>query len=360
MKILQVIQKLQNRGAETFAAQLSNHLVTQGHQVLMVAIFKGTSKLPFKGEIICLDASPKNKLFDFPAWKKLAGIIKEFDPDIVQANSGDTLKYSVFSKKFFKWKSPIIARNASEMSQYVKTSFQKKFNEFLFKEVQYVISVSHASQKDIINLFPFLKLKTEVIPVGLEIFGDLKKIYLKPDDLQHIIHVGGFSFEKNHKGLFNIFSKILESNDNIHLHLLGDGPLKAQMEMEAEKRKLTDKVTFYGFVNNPISYINAADLLVLPSIIEGLPGVLLEAMMVKTSVIAYNVGGISEIVNENTGTLISKNDETTFATSALALLKHKQSKKLENAREMVLKNFLNVQLAIKFVNSYQKILVSDV
>jgi L-malate glycosyltransferase len=353
MKILHLIQKSQNRGAEIFTSQLSNHLLASGHQVKIVALFKGESILHFDGEIFQLNASSRYRFIDVRAWKKLAGFIKEFNPDIIQANAGDTLKYAVFSKILFGWKAPIIFRNASEIGRYLNSQIHKNLNVFLFKHVKYVISVSEASEKDILNNFPFLSGQTEVIPVGLEILSKIENIKLKPENVQHIVHVGGFSFEKNHSGLLEIFQSVLKGKQNIHLHLIGDGPLRAKIEEGVKNINLTKNITFYGFVNNPLSYIKAADVLVLPSIIEGLPGVLLEAMMCKTPVIAYNVGGISEIVNQQTGILIEKDDVKKFAKEVLRIMESTDLDVIEAAHRMVRKKYMNEEIALRFERVYK-------
>jgi len=339
-----------------FTCQLSNHLIELGHQVIIVALFEGEAALPFHGEITSLKASAKNRFFDIPAWKKLAGIVKEFNPDIIQANAGDTLKYAVFSKKLFGWKIPIISRNASEVGRYLKSSIQKSLNSFFYRNVEFVLSVSVASENDILNHFPFLSGKTEVIPVGLEPISKIEEITLKPEDSQHIVHIGGFSFEKNHSGLLRIFQFILKSKPNLHLHLVGDGPLKAEIEEEVEKIGLQQNVSFYGFVNNPLSYLKAANVLVLPSIIEGLPGVLLEAMLCKTPVVAYNVGGISEIVSSQTGNLIEKDDEAGFGKTVLETLENPNMKQIEAAHQMVLRDYMNEEIALKFVEVYGRVI----
>ena len=261
--------------------------------------------MPWKGEIESLDASSNFRFFDFRAWKKLNKIIKEFKPDVLQANAGDTLKYAVFSKKIFGWQTPIIFRNASEVGRYLKSNHQKKINSFFYKNVAAVASVSHASQSDLVYHFPFLKNKTEVIPIGLE-EECIPNSFTFPENKKNIIHVGGFSFEKNHQGLIRIFNQIQSKEQNIMLHLVGDGPLRESIEKEVMAKNLQSKIKFYGFVDNALPMIAEADVLILPSIIEGLPGVLLEAMYSKTPVVAYDVGGISEIVNSNTGILIPK------------------------------------------------------
>ena len=355
MKILQVIHKPQHRGAEIFACQLSGHLISLGHQVKMVSIFEGEADLPFDGEINSLKASPAKRFFDLAAWRRLDGIVRKFEPDVIQANAGDSLKYIVLSKNIFRWKVPVVSRNASEIGRYLKSYLHKQLNGYFYRGAEKVLSVSRASEKDILNHFPFLKNRTEVIPVGLEEISGQDQVQLKPRNKKHIVHVGGFTFEKNHKGLLKIFNEILSKENNIHLHLLGDGPLRTEIEKQASRMKLQNQIHFYGFVNNPLSYIRGADVLVLPSIIEGLPGVLLEAMYCKIPVVAYNVGGISEIVKEDTGNLIKKGDESAFAKAVLQTLTTKNDKQIERAFKLVHHEFMNKQIALKFVNSYLNI-----
>lgn len=355
MKILQLIHKIQNRGAETFTCQLSNHLISLGHEVKIVALYGGSATLPFNGSIVVLNDTKSNRFLDFKHWKKLANLITDFQPDLVQANAGDTLKYAVFSKKLFHWKQPIIFRNASEVGRYLKSPLQKSINKFFYKNVDWVISVSQASKKDIVKHFPFLRNKVDVVGVGLEEVGNAESRVLNPKGYKHIVHVGGFSFEKNHKALLQIFQLILKKQPHSHLHLVGDGPLKPEIEKLVKDYDLQDRVTFYGFVSDPLTYISAADVLVLPSIIEGLPGVILEAMICKVPVVAFNVGGISEILMDETGFLIPQNDYDVFAKKTFEALDLDSNKLLEEAYNLVSSNYMNSKLALKFVNSYQKL-----
>lgn len=354
MKILQLIQKPQNRGAETFACQLSRHLVKMGYQVKILAVFKGEVTLDWDEKIEDIRGSAVNRFLDYKAWKTLAEHVKEFQPDLVQANAGDTLKYAVFSKKVFGWRQPIIFRNASEVGRYLTSGIQKKLNRFFYKNVNQVLSVSQASQIDIVSLFPFLKERTIVIPVGLE-EKTPRTLELLPKGVPQMVHIGGFSFEKNHKGLLEILELVLEHKPNLHLHLVGDGPLRQEIEALVEKKNLDQKITFHGFVNNPLDYGKSADVLVLPSIIEGLPGVLLEAMYCKTPVVAYDVGGISEILNKDTGALIQEGDQENFARAVVKVLQDRPDDKIEAAYKMVKEHYMNKQIAQEFVKSYQRL-----
>ena len=353
MKILQLIHKPQNRGAETFACQLANHQKSLGNTVIIIAVYPGKARLNWEEHIEDLGGR-ENKFFEWKAWKQLAEYIKGFNPDIVQANSGDTLKYAVFSKTLFRWKNRIIFRNASEVGQYLKSKFQKRLNSYLYRHVSGVASVSKASEKDLIFHFPFLTGMTKVIAVGLQ-EKKPNHLVLTPKDRKHIIHVGGFSFEKNHVELISIFKKVLKVKPKTYLHLLGDGKLKPEIENLVANENIEENISFYGFVDNPLDYINAGDVLVLPSIIEGLPGVLLEAMFCRTPVVAYNVGGVAEIVNSKTGSLVEKANENEFTNAIIHNLEQPNLSKVENAFQMVKSGFMNKKLAVEFLEFYNKV-----
>ena len=358
MTILQLIQKPQLRGAEMFASQLSNELVAMGHTVLVVALFPGHSILPINTTFIPLNRPQHKRWNDFEGWKALAKLIKEHQVDVVQCNAGDTLKFAVFSQLFTGWKTPIVARNASMVSAYIKNPVIKLLNRWMYSRTQAIVSVSHLAAKDLNELFPETKSKTTVIPIGINLqsFAPVEWKNASPTAFQ-IVHVGGFSFEKNHHGLLSIFEQWLHRFPDSHLHLIGDGPMRAEIEQAVATKKLTNKISFYGFSKEAVNYMHQADVVVLPSIIEGLPGVILEAMYAKTPVIAYNVGGVSEVVQNNqTGFLIEKGDEMGFV-EALEQVRNngKVAQYVKNANELVVQKFNNTYLAQQFETIYKKL-----
>ena len=356
MTILQLIQKPQLRGAEMFASQLSNELVQMGHTVLVVALFPGESTLPINATFIPLNRPQHKRWNDFEGWRALAKLIKEHQVDVVQCNAGDTLKFAVFSQLFCGWKVPIIARNASMVSAYIQNPLIKRLNRWLYSRTQAIVSVSHLSAKDLNQLFPETKVKTTVIPIGIN-QQPFTSVAWKNTPLTafQIVHVGGFSFEKNHHGLLSIFEQWLKRCPDSHLHLIGDGPLRTEIEQAVAEKNLADNISFYGFSKEAINYMHQADVVVLPSIIEGLPGVILEAMYAKTPVIAYNVGGISEVIqNGATGYLVEKGDEMGFV-HALEQVKinGKEASYVKNANELVVQKFNNTYLAQQFETVYK-------
>lgn len=73
--------------------------------------------------------------------------------------------------------------------------------------------------------------------------------------------------------------KLLAARRRVRLLILGDGPLRAELQSQIERLGLTDQVRLEGYVENPLKYFARADVFVLSSHVEGLPNVLVEAMM---------------------------------------------------------------------------------
>lgn len=87
-------------------------------------------------------------------------------------------------------------------------------------------------------------------------------------------HVGGFNNQKNHKFLIEIFREILKVEPNSILILIGDGPLRT--EIEKNTLDIKSSIKYIGLVNNVQDYLNAMDVMILPSLYEGLPLVAIE------------------------------------------------------------------------------------
>lgn len=362
MKIIQIIQKPQLRGAEIFACQLSNHLVSQGNEVLVVTIFKGESILPFSGEIINLDRPLSKRLLDLKGWKKLAKIVNQYNPDIIQANASDTLKYAVSSKILFRWNSPIVFRNANKMGDFINSKLKWVLNKFYLSKIDYVISVSNECEKDFIKTFRYPSNKINTVEIGVEncTLGDV------PDNLKFIyekgpvvVHIGGFVREKNHIELIDIFAEILVNHPTAQLLLIGKGRLESEIRYKVKTLKIDDNVHFLGYRNDVLDILFNSQAFVLPSLIEGLPGVILEAMYCEVPVVAYKVGGIGEILKSNkTGYSIEKNEKDEFVSALNAILLEEKeiSRFRKNAKNQVITKFMNSHIATRFSNEYLKII----
>jgi L-malate glycosyltransferase len=361
VKIIQLIQKPQLRGAELFACQLSNHLVDAGHEVLMIALMPGTTKLPFKGKLVVLGRSVSKRLIDIAGWKQLSNIIKTFNPDIIQANAGDTLKFSVSSKLFFRWKVPIVFRNANKVSDFITSTPKLLLNKFFVSRLSHVISVSELCRLDFIKTYSFPASKTTTGPIGIEQIPITSSV---PSDLavlgkgNVLVNVASLVPEKNHAGLLRIAKALMDRNIEFEILIIGDGRLRESIQQQIKTLGLENRVTLLGYRNDVLQIMKNAQALVMPSLIEGLPGVILEAFYCNLPVVANNVGGISEVVNSSTGWLIEKNDERSFVNAVEEVFadRVKKDTRVENAFRLVNQNYTNKGIAQRFIKAYKFIL----
>ncbi len=105
----------------------------------------------------------------------------------------------------------------------------------------------------------------------------MRQKYNINDDQLVLIHSGRFNEQKNHNKLIHIFKSLHQSQNNSHLFLLGDGPLKPSIEKLVVDFNLSDCVHFVGFTNNVTDYLSMADVFLFPSLFEGLAYTLVEA-----------------------------------------------------------------------------------
>jgi glycosyltransferase involved in cell wall biosynthesis len=116
---------------------------------------------------------------------------------------------------------------------------------------------------------------------------------------------------------------VVDEKFDIELRIVGDGPSRAFLERLVRDLGVEGRVRFLGAVDEPTKMreLYAADLLVLPSLAEGLPSSIAEAMAVGVPVIATNIAGTSELVeHEKTGLLVQPSDPEALARAIIRMI----------------------------------------
>jgi len=165
--------------------------------------------------------------------------------------------------------------------------------------------------------------KMHVVRCGLP-FDRLPVRAQQTGNARTLICVGRLSPEKGQAGLLEAFAKLRERHEGLQLRLVGDGPEREALEALASKLRLGDGVSFAGRLSEveTLEEIARSDILVLPSFMEGLPIVLMEAMAVGVPVVASRVAGIPELVEDGTdGLLFSSSNWGELAACVDRLLK---------------------------------------
>ncbi len=133
--------------------------------------------------------------------------------------------------------------------------------------------------------------------------------------------IGRLAEVKQQAVLIRAFAKILPAFPAARLMLVGDGPLRAELEELAQSVGVASTVIFTGYQPNPERYLAALDIFVLPSRAEAMPLVIPEAWAAGRPVIASRVGGIPELIEDGkTGFLVESGDVNELAARLQSLL----------------------------------------
>lgn len=359
MKILQIIQRPQLRGAEIFACQLAMELQKHGVEVDLVYLFgEKESDWPFPSlKMRYIGAKRGKRFWDFGAYKRLADIIKKDKYDLVQANAADTLKYAVMSKRIFGLKCPLVYRNANKMSDFFSGFFHRKLNQWLLSQCNYYISVSEKCRIDLLSIVKKAEDCSVTIPIGTHLFDEQEAFQNRSGDDPVFINIGSLVPEKNHFFLIDIFHCFFVRHKKGQLWIVGDGRLRHELEEKTKSLGLANNIKFWGYRTDVISILKSGSAMLMPSKIEGLPAVILEAMSCRIPVIASDVGGISEVISHgHSGFCISSWNVEDYLTALefVAFNKKGTQEVIINARKFIESKYLIKDIAGLFIGRYNQ------
>lgn len=196
--------------------------------------------------------------------------------------------------------------------------------------------------------------------------SDQAKRDLRLSDGQRIIlSVGSLNKNKNHSLLIQAFAKIPTSNTSWHLYIIGDGEERLNLEKQILDLEISQKVKLLGIKDHCSlpQWLKAADIFVLPSLNEGTPNVLVEAMACGLPIIASKVGGIPDLIQDKVEGLLFESDSKAELVEKLDKLM--QDKELQISLGRAATKKVNSQFsswenqAEKLLSIYQQLLSSS-
>jgi glycosyltransferase involved in cell wall biosynthesis len=163
---------------------------------------------------------------------------------------------------------------------------------------------------------------------------------------------------KNHAGFLRIAAEVHKRIPEAEFLLVGDGPLRPDIERQAAEFGIGERVVFMGDRRDIPAILASTDVAVLTSDSEGLSNVILEAMAAGLPVVAYAVGGNPEIVNDQRGSLIPAGREDEFAAAIVRLLSHTNLRHElgQSARQFAESNFSLSRVCRQYEDLYSRLL----
>ncbi len=310
MKILYIISSLIGGGAEKLMNDLIPQIKSLGHEcellVLTLENEKYLNSLTKNG--VKVTEVPKNKKGHFSKLNYITNYIKNGEFDIVHGHLFPILYYCSFIKKFRLKSIPFVftEHNTDNRRRHIK--FLRPVERLIYKPFNVVISISEETQNCLLKWLRIDKKnydvnKFQVVYNGvcIKAFNNAtpypreRIINSEPGDEYLICMIGSFTKQKNHLFMIDVMKTL---PDEFKLVLLGEGPLKNEIEKKVIEFGLEKRVIMMGFQKEVASIIKACDLVAIPSKWEGFGLIAVEAMACGKPVVCSDVSGLSEVVGD--------------------------------------------------------------
>lgn len=208
--------------------------------------------------------------------------------------------------------------------------------------VDHYVAVSKSVGKTHARLCSIPEQKMTAVPNGVDL-SDQPPVRDFSENHFRLLFVGRLTEQKDPDCLLQAFCRLPDSLKEVtSLTFAGDGPLRHQLEQFTVRHHLTQKVSFLGHRDDIGELMQQATLLVLPSRWEGMPNVVLEAIAQDLPVVATNVDGTCDVIeNGRHGWLVPPRDPDQLAQEIAAALKSPQNRQqiAQNARKRVQEEF---------------------
>jgi len=313
--------------------------------------YTGITVIHFQDEC---EAKNKISLF-FQAILRLKKLLKKIKPDIVHAHYATSYGFLGALSGFNPF---VVSVWGSDVFSFPRKSILHRFFlKYIFRSADHIFSTSEVMAQEV-QLYSNKLI--EVTPFGI----DLEKFKNQSCGGRETIVIGAIkNIEKiyGHSYLINAFNILARKYDNIELLIVGKGSCKKDLQILIDKFNLSDKVNFVGQVdNNEIpKYLNKMDIFCNLSFHESFGVSVIEASACELPVVATNVGGLAEVIEDGvTGFLVPPKEFmiTSAAIEKLILDKHLRRNIGLAGRDRIYKYYNWQENVNHMVNLYKKIL----
>ncbi|MBQ7567072.1 MAG: glycosyltransferase [Oscillospiraceae bacterium] len=305
MKIMQVIPAFSVGGGETMCENLTYALREAGHDVLAVSLYDEhtliTERMESSG--VALKYLAKKPGLDPGCVLRLRKLIRAYRPDVVHTHLY-ALKYAALAKAFLRIRGVHTLHNVAEKEASPK---DRKLNRvFYHRGMAIPVSLSEEVQTTVLKLYGLRAEQSPVIYNGIDLRRCIPKEEHHAGEPFRIVHVGRFMEQKNHPCMIEALAAL--PRGRFHLTFLGDGELMQEIKELAQKRGVAEEITFAGNCGDVPQALHKADVFILPSLWEGMPMSIIEAMGTALPIIASDVGGVSDMIRDGESGILIQPD----------------------------------------------------
>jgi len=170
--------------------------------------------------------------------------------------------------------------------------------------------------------------------------------------------IGRLSKEKGYRYLIEALNLLIQKGMDANLIIMGEGEERQHLEGLSEKLGLSDRVLMPGYCTNARDYLTCLNVFVLPSLTEGMPITILEAMQAKVPIVATCVGGVPDVLEKEKDALLIESRNSEELANAIKRLYCNDALKYDlvtSAYTKVINNYTIAEMTKKYLKVYQSV-----
>lgn len=351
MKILYVATGLSLGGAEKVVADLADHMVLRGHEVKIAYLTGDVIVKPKSDQVEIIYLGLESGKDFISASRKYRQLIKQYQPDVVHAHMVHANIFTRLNRVGCSVPKLICTAHSSHeggkirMLAYKYTNFLSDFNS----------NVSKKAAQIFIEKGAFTPKNIQGVYNGIDLNKFIKKDNNRSNEQITFLAVGRLNEQKDYPNLLRALHLVIQQTKNIHLNIVGDGELRADLENMIQELGLNDYVSLLGRRDDVAELMSQSDYFVLPSKNEGFGLVVAEAMACEVFVIATDSGGVKEVMGDH-GLLVEPQNSTLLAEAMLQAMDLSEEEIIENnqkALEYVTQNFDINKIVNQWISIYE-------
>jgi glycosyltransferase involved in cell wall biosynthesis len=367
MKILQVIGGGEKGGSKNYLMTLSQELRKKGIDVEIVCFLDDVVAEAARAHQLPITIFPMKHIADVGAISQLKAYIIEQQPDVihthgVRANfiarlaarkSGIPIVTTVHSSIYHDYAHPL------------KRLFYHRIEKLTRRYTTRFIAVAGSLKKELEqDGIPSDRIDLVYNGLSPDFQYDAQPVSLRRElglenDIPILMTVGRLEKVKNQEMLLQIWVGLKQHHIAFHGVIVGDGPLRAELEELARLLGIENDVSFLGYRQDIFALLSGADVFLLTSTMEGLPITLLEAMAARTPVVVSEVGGMPEVVRlAQNGYTVPVHDIEQFIARIQGILGETDLKDhlAEQGYEALMQHFTSSTFISHTLDVYHKVL----
>lgn len=292
-------------GAEIMCETLIYKLQATGrYQIFVASLFDFHSSITDRMEnngvkIIYLG---KKQGLDLAIIPKLVKIMRKYNIQIVHTHRY-VMQYVIPAAIISKV--PVRIHTIHNIASKEVSNFRQKLAYLFYKKCGVrPVSISPVVQRTVIERYNLSESDSPIVFNGTDLGKCSVKTSYSTNEIFRFVHIGRFSEQKNHGIMIDVAQRLKYEGYKFTINFVGGAGNEKEREEEVKQKGLEDVIVFSGLQDNVYLFLQMSDCFILPSLYEGMPVTLVEAMGCGMPIIASAVGGVPDMIEHDVSGLL--------------------------------------------------------